>query len=110
MSCADKGLLVDLALDDELDVASLAEFERHLQECPDCAVAFARQKALRGALRAQMPRHKTPSALVQRIREALPDEVPAAVAPTVAAPANVVALPAWPSAATSARVDRKSVV
>jgi anti-sigma factor RsiW len=104
MSCADKGLLVDLALDDELDVASLAEFERHLQECPDCAVAFARQKALRGALRAQMPRHKTPSALVQRIREALPDEVPAAVAPAVAAPALVVALPAWPSAATSARV------
>lgn len=104
MSCADKGLLVDLALDDELDVASLAEFERHLQECPDCAVAFARQKALRGALRAQMPRHKTPSALVQRIREALPDEAPAAVAPAVAAPANVVALPAWPSAEMSARL------
>lgn len=104
MSCADKGLLVDLALDDELDVASLAEFERHLQECPDCAVAFARQKALRGALRAQMPRHKTPSALVQRIREALPDEAPAVVAPPVAAPANVVAPSVWPPAATSVRV------
>lgn len=76
MSCADKTMLVDLALDDELDVAGLAEFERHLKECPECAVAFARQKALRGALRAQLPRHQVPSALVQRIREALPDEAP----------------------------------
>ena len=73
MSCAEKSLLVDLALDDELDVAGLAEFEQHLQQCPDCAVGFARQKALRGALRAQMPRHKSPSDLIQRIRDALPD-------------------------------------
>jgi anti-sigma factor RsiW len=108
MSCAEKCLLVDLALDDELDVAGLAEFERHLQECPDCAVAFARQKALRSALRAQMSRHKTPSALVQRIRDSLPDEVPApASAPpsvAVAPAADVVPLAGWLSAATKSRL------
>lgn len=111
MSCADKCLLVDLALDDELDVAGLAEFERHLQECPDCAVAFARQKALRGALRVQLPRHRTPSELVQRIRDALPEVPDAAAAPAepeagVAEaneprPDNMVA---WPSAATRSRL------
>lgn len=108
MSCAEKCLLVDLALDDELDVAGLAEFERHRQECPDCAVAFARQKALRGALRIQMPRHKLPSALVQRIREALPDEATAPEPesePQVALPtATVAEYPIWPSVATKARL------
>jgi anti-sigma factor RsiW len=107
MSCADKSLLVDLALDDELDVAGLAEFERHLQDCPECAVAFARQKALRGALRAQLPRHRVSPALVQRIREALPDEVPAAPSVETEAPAvaaNIVPMPVWPSLAVKLRV------
>ncbi|HLZ66707.1 MAG TPA: zf-HC2 domain-containing protein [Aliidongia sp.] len=70
MKCADRSLLVDLALDDELDMAGLAEFERHLQSCPDCAVAYARKKALKDALCAQLPRHRASSALVQRICEA----------------------------------------
>jgi anti-sigma factor RsiW len=96
MSCDEKCLLVELALDDELDSAGFAEFERHLQACPDCAVAFARQKALKSALRTQLPRHRAPSALVQRIRDALPAEpdVAPTVEPAAAAPeaANVVAL------------------
>jgi len=106
MSCAENCLRVDLALDDELDVTSLAEFDRHLQECPDCAVAFARQKALRGSLRAQMPRHKMPSALVQRIRDALPDEVPALVPEPQAlvVETDAVVFPAWPSVATKVRL------
>lgn len=105
MSCAENCLRVDLALDDELDPAGLAEFERHLQECPDCAVAFARQKSLRGSLRAQMPRHKLPSALVQRIRDALPDEVPPMPEPqAIAEPSNLVGFPAWPPVATKARL------
>ncbi|HEV2677575.1 MAG TPA: anti-sigma factor [Aliidongia sp.] len=112
MSCDDKCLLVELALDDELDPPGLAEFERHLKECPDCAVAFARQKALKGALRAQLPRHRAPSALVQRIRTALPD-LPEVAAPSAEAAqatepasrtATVVALPAWPPLVTRARV------
>ena len=113
MSCADKCLLVDLALDDELDVAGLAEFERHLQECPDCAVAFARQKALRAGLRTQLQRHRTPSDLVQRIRDALPDEVPTAPEaeivprpmdrPMVLPPAAA-ASPVWPPVATRGRL------
>lgn len=106
MSCDDKCLLVDLALDDELDPPGLAEFERHLKECPDCAVAFARQKALKGALRAQLPRHRAPSVLVQRIREALPDEPAPAMAPAerLAEPvaATVIAFPTRaPTAARS---------
>ena len=104
MSCAEKCLLVDLALDDELDAAGLAEFEQHLQQCPDCAVGFARQKALRGALRAQMPRHKSPSELIQRIRDALPDEVPAPGPQKTSPATNVVSLPAWPTVATKSRL------
>jgi anti-sigma factor RsiW len=104
MSCAENCLRVDLALDDELDPAGLAEFERHLQECPDCAVAFARQKSLRGSLRAQMPRHKPPSALIQRIRDALPEEAPAPEPQTIDAPANVVGFPASPSTTTRGRL------
>jgi anti-sigma factor RsiW len=119
MSCADKCLLVDLALDDELDVSGLAEFERHLKECPDCAVAFARQKALRGALRSRLPRHRTPSELVQRIRDSLPETVPeteteasvVAATETVRTPpeppvfaAKVVSLPVWASVMTRSRI------
>ena len=34
MKCTDQSLLVDLALDNELDMARPAEFERHLQSVP----------------------------------------------------------------------------
>ncbi|GGF39938.1 membrane protein [Aliidongia dinghuensis] len=95
MSCEDKCLLVDLALDGELDAAGIADFERHLQTCADCAVAFARNKALRTALRAQLPRYRAPSGLVQRIREALPDpaEPPTLVEPLVERPVERLAEP-----------------
>ena len=103
MSCADKTLLVDLALDDELDAAGLAEFEQHLKDCPDCAVAFARQKALRGALRGRLPRHLVPPALVQRIRNALPDGVPALPVEAPAAPVPPAPVSFWPSPAARQR-------
>ena len=70
MTCAGKSLLVDLALDDELDLVLRAEFERHLQDCPACARAYALEKAMRARRRACLQRYSMPPRLAQRVHEA----------------------------------------
>jgi anti-sigma factor RsiW len=72
MSCAEAARLIDPVLDDELDVVGLAAFDLHLEECRDCAAAFARGKAVRAARRARLPRHRAPSDLRQRLHQARP--------------------------------------
>jgi len=37
-------------LDDELDAAGAAEFERHLKSCPECSAALSAERALRKSL------------------------------------------------------------
>ena len=73
MGCADKGMLVPLALDGELDAEAAVEFEQHLAHCPDCAVDHARLKGLKAALAAGLDRPLAPAALRDRILAALPE-------------------------------------
>ncbi|HMN70632.1 MAG TPA: anti-sigma factor [Rhodoblastus sp.] len=58
-------LLMQAALDGEMDAPSLASFEQRLAGEPELARAYAQMKALRGALRA-MPAPRAPDALRAR--------------------------------------------
>jgi anti-sigma factor RsiW len=57
-------------LDGELDLASALAFERHLEGCPDCAQALARQRALREAIESADLRFRPSSGLTRRLRRA----------------------------------------
>jgi len=74
MGCADKGMLIPLALDDELDAAAVADLHQHLARCPDCARDWAQLTALRAALKRSLPRVPAPAALRARILADLPGE------------------------------------
>jgi anti-sigma factor RsiW len=70
MSCPHSEQEVGAYLDGELDLTSVLAFERHLEECPDCARALAAQRALREAIGAADLRFRPSSALTRRLRHA----------------------------------------
>ncbi|MBI3485203.1 MAG: anti-sigma factor, partial [Acidobacteria bacterium] len=57
------------------DAVRSAEFEEHLQLCPDCAREFRNQQTMRQSLRASDLYERAPGHLRTRIRAALPREV-----------------------------------
>jgi anti-sigma factor RsiW len=57
--------------DGELDAARAAEFEAHLERCPDCAQAVAAQQGLRSAFGAADLYSKAPASLRARVRAQL---------------------------------------
>ena len=71
MDCADSTLLLDAAIDGELDVANLVRLERHQAICPACQAEHARCVALRTAIRTRTTRHAAPDALAARIARSL---------------------------------------
>jgi anti-sigma factor RsiW len=70
MSCPRTEQDVTAYLDGELDLASALAFERHLEECPDCARALAAQRALREAIAAADLRFRPAPELARRLRRA----------------------------------------
>lgn len=50
-------------LDDELDAAGAAEFERHLKTCADCSAALSAERALRNSLAKAQLYEKAPASL-----------------------------------------------
>jgi mycothiol system anti-sigma-R factor len=54
-------------LDDELDAFASREVSRHLESCPSCAAAFARQKQLGETLRRDLEYHRAPDLLRARV-------------------------------------------
>jgi anti-sigma factor RsiW len=71
MDCADSALLLDAAIDGELDIASLVRLERHQAICPACQAEHARRVALRTAIRTRTTRHAASDALAARIARSL---------------------------------------
>lgn len=75
MTCAGKGgereLQITAYLDDELDLTSAVELERHLEECPPCASSLAAQRALRQAIGAADLRFRPTATQARRLRQAL---------------------------------------
>jgi mycothiol system anti-sigma-R factor len=54
-------------LDDELDPVVSREISQHLETCPSCAAALARQKELSEGLRAHLEYHRAPDLLRARV-------------------------------------------
>jgi anti-sigma factor RsiW len=69
MSCPHSEQEVGAYLDGELDLTSALAFERHLEECPECARALAAQRALREAIEGADLRFHPSPALARRLRQ-----------------------------------------
>ncbi|HEY0702422.1 MAG TPA: anti-sigma factor [Candidatus Acidoferrales bacterium] len=67
MSCNFPGATVHGYLDGELDAVRAAEFERHLEECPECVAALDAQESLRSSLQRANLYENTPLGLQQKI-------------------------------------------
>jgi anti-sigma factor RsiW len=59
-------------LDGELDAAGMAEFEQHLQSCPDCAPTLASEESLRRSLQLAELYERAPESLARKLRAASP--------------------------------------
>jgi mycothiol system anti-sigma-R factor len=70
--------------DGELDATGAAEFERHLETCPDCATQLAAEEKLRDGLVQAQIYEPAPASLRQKIRASLPEKTVAA--PTASNP------------------------
>jgi anti-sigma factor RsiW len=82
MSCPHTEQEVGAYLDGELDLTSALAFERHLEECPDCARALSAQRALRGAIESADLRFRPTPALTRRLRHATAGEPAAGAWPS----------------------------
>ena len=67
MSCELPRAMIHGYLDGELDAFRAAEFERHLEECPECVTALESQESLRSSLHRAQLYEKAPSQLRQKI-------------------------------------------
>jgi mycothiol system anti-sigma-R factor len=67
MSCDLPRTTVHGYLDGELDAVRAAEFERHLEQCPECVEALESQESLRSSLQRAQLYEKAPSQLRQKV-------------------------------------------
>ncbi len=95
MSCDFTRTVLHGYLDGELDAARAAEFERHLENCRECANALGAEESLRASLRRMSLYEQAPIALRKKIRVALD----AATASPV-----VLRIPAWRWLAAAAAI------
>ena len=59
-------------LDGELDAVRAAEFERHLESCPECLAELDSQESLRASLQQAQLRERAPLGLRKKILQQLP--------------------------------------
>uniref|UniRef100_Q02A37 Putative transmembrane anti-sigma factor n=1 Tax=Solibacter usitatus (strain Ellin6076) TaxID=234267 RepID=Q02A37_SOLUE len=71
MTCEEAHTYLSAHLDDELDVATSLEMERHLAACPNCRRAHAANLALRDAIRGADLYYEPPPHLAKKIRAAV---------------------------------------
>jgi mycothiol system anti-sigma-R factor len=80
-------------LDGELDAAGAAEFERHLEACPDCEIRLNTESQLHNALQQAGLYERAPSSLRAKLQASLPAPAPAAEPQ----PNKVVSMPRRPT-------------
>jgi mycothiol system anti-sigma-R factor len=67
MACEQSRTVVHAYLDGELDAVRAAEFERHLEKCPECVTALETQEALSSAIQRAELNEPAPAALRQKV-------------------------------------------
>ena|ERR1700678_2694406 len=67
MSCELPRTVIHGYLDGELDAVRAAEFEKHLEECPECVAALESQESLRSSLQRAQLYEKAPPQLRQKV-------------------------------------------
>jgi len=76
VNCDDARVLMHAFLDDELDLSTAVEFERHLAGCPKCTGEYEAMAAMRARLKDESFRFEAPPALKEKIRRAIPASSP----------------------------------
>jgi len=82
VSCERTSLVLHAYFDGELDAAGAAEFERHLESCPDCAAALAVQETLRSSLKKSKLRERAPERLRRKLAAEITEPIPRAATPS----------------------------
>ena len=95
MSCDFTRTALHGYLDGELDASRSAEFERHLEDCRDCAKALEVEESLRSALQRSSLCERAPASLRKKIRADLDAATAAPVAQRI---------PAWRWMAVAASI------
>jgi len=71
VSCELPRTMIHGYLDGELDAVRAAEFERHLEQCPECVTALESQESLRSSLQRAELYEKAPAELRQKVLSSL---------------------------------------
>jgi mycothiol system anti-sigma-R factor len=85
LSCERTSQALHAYFDGELDAAGAAEFERHLETCPDCAAALAVHKTLRSSLAKSNLRERAPETLRRKLAAEIGEPTPRAATPSSSA-------------------------
>lgn len=108
MDCDEARDLLDAYADNALGLADAARLNRHLQGCVTCRAELDAIRGLGHALRAQVPYHRAPEALRQRVLAGLPQGAAATLPPARPVQPGGRRLgrgaPAWANAASVANV------
>lgn len=81
MTCELARTVVHGYLDRELDAARAAEFEKHLETCPECIAELESQESLRSSLRRAQLHEKAPAALRASVLAVARHESPQVIRP-----------------------------
>jgi anti-sigma factor RsiW len=67
MSCQEVGEFLDAYVDEELDVITSSQFERHLTECADCHAKCGRYRQLHDAVKTRMEYFQAPEEVERKL-------------------------------------------
>ena len=80
MACERADTLVHGYFDNELDALGAAEFESHLQQCPECVAALDALESLRSRINVAQPYEKMPASFRKKILADLNVKTPTVIA------------------------------
>jgi anti-sigma factor RsiW len=80
MACERADTLVHGYFDNELDALGAAEFESHLQQCPECVAALDALESLRSTIIVAQPYEKMPASFRKKILADLNVKIPTVIA------------------------------
>ena len=81
MSCDRAGTVIHGYFDNELDALGAAEFERHLDECPECARELEALKSLRSSMNRAQLYERAPATLRKKVLADLGSARPVSIIP-----------------------------